>query len=44
LEKHFQQLPLQATNLGNHRFDDWLDDISPKAPDGWLGEESVETI
>ena len=34
LEEYFQQQPLQATSLGDHRFDSQLDDISPKARAG----------
>ena len=36
LDEYFQQQPLQATSLGDHRFDSQLDDISPKARAGWL--------
>jgi uncharacterized protein (DUF885 family) len=36
LDEHFRQLPLEATGLGDHRFDNLLDDISPKARDAWL--------
>jgi uncharacterized protein (DUF885 family) len=36
LEETFQQRPLDATMLGDHRFDHLLDDISPKARAGWL--------
>lgn len=36
LEEHFQQQPLAATTLGDHRFDNQLDDISPEARAGWL--------
>lgn len=36
LEEHFRQQPLQATSLGDHRFDGRLDDISPRAREGWL--------
>jgi uncharacterized protein (DUF885 family) len=31
LEEEFKQRPLEATRLGDHRFDDRLDDISPEA-------------
>ena len=31
LEDEFQRRPLEATRLGDHRFDDRLDDISPEA-------------
>jgi uncharacterized protein (DUF885 family) len=36
LDDHFQRQPLEATRLGDHRFDNRLDDISKKARDGWL--------
>lgn len=36
LERHFRQRPLEATQLGDHRFDHLLDDISPEARAGWL--------
>src|SRR5215471_291709 len=36
LEQEFRQRPLEATRLGDHRFDALLDDISSKARDGWL--------
>jgi hypothetical protein len=36
LDEYFQQQPLAATRLGDHRFDNLLDDISPKAREGWL--------
>ena len=35
LEQVFQQRPLAATALGDHRFDAKLDDISPDARAGW---------
>lgn len=35
LEEHFRQRPLDATRLGDHRFDHLLDDISRKAQDDW---------
>jgi uncharacterized protein (DUF885 family) len=36
LDEHFRRQPLEATELGDHRFDNLLDDISPSARDGWL--------
>jgi uncharacterized protein (DUF885 family) len=36
LDEHFRQQPMDATGLGDHRFDGLLDDISPQARDGWL--------
>jgi hypothetical protein len=36
LDEYFRQQPLAATQLGDHRFDNLLDDISPKAREGWL--------
>src|SRR5438093_655228 len=36
LEEHFRRRPLEATQLGDHRFDHLLDDVSPKAREGWL--------
>ena len=38
LEETFQQRPLDATMLGDHRFDHLLDDISPTARAGWLAQ------
>jgi len=35
LEQRFVQKPLDATSLGDHRFDARLDDISPGAREGW---------
>ena len=35
LDQHFAQRPTDATALGDHRFDGELDDISPKAREGW---------
>jgi uncharacterized protein (DUF885 family) len=35
LEEEFRSRPLEATRLGDHRFDHLLDDISPKARAGW---------
>src|SRR5690349_18809827 len=35
LDEHFRQRPLDATQLGDHRFDNLLDDISPAARAGW---------
>ena len=36
LEEVFKLRPLEATQLGDHRFDALLDDISPEARAGWL--------
>jgi uncharacterized protein (DUF885 family) len=36
LEEVFKLRPLDATQLGDHRFDSQLDDISPEARAGWL--------
>jgi uncharacterized protein (DUF885 family) len=35
LEEEFRQRPLEATRLGDHRFDHLLDDVSPKARASW---------
>jgi uncharacterized protein (DUF885 family) len=36
LDRRFRQQPLEATALGDHRFDSLLDDISKPAREGWL--------
>jgi len=36
LDAHFQQQPMEATRLGDHRFDHLLDDLSPAAQAAWL--------
>jgi uncharacterized protein (DUF885 family) len=36
LEESFQMRPLDATRLGDHRFNDQLDDLSARARQGWL--------
>ncbi len=36
LEEEFRQRPLEATRLGDHRFDHLLDDVSPTARAGWV--------
>ncbi|MHB8522419.1 MAG: DUF885 domain-containing protein [Limisphaerales bacterium] len=36
LEEHFRQQPVDATRLGDHRFDNRLDDLSPKARASWV--------
>ena len=43
LEERFIQKPLDATSLGDHRFDARLDDISPGAREGWKALEK-ETL
>lgn len=35
LDEQFAQRPLDATRLGDHRFDHRLDDVSPRARQGW---------
>ncbi len=46
LEKYFVQQPLSATRLGDHRFDNQLDDISKQARDGWvaLARETLKKL
>jgi len=36
LDEHFRQRPVEATRLGDHRFDNLLDDLFPKSRDGWV--------
>ena len=36
LDEHFRRQPLEATGLGDHRFDHLLDNISPRARESWL--------
>lgn len=36
LEEAFRRRPLEATRLGDHRYDHLLDDISAKARAGWI--------
>jgi uncharacterized protein (DUF885 family) len=36
LEGHFRQQPLDATRLGDHRFDHLLDDLSRPAREAWV--------
>ena len=36
LDEYLRQRPLEATRLGDHRFDAYMDDISKPARDGWL--------
>ncbi len=38
LEETFRLRPLDATILGDHRFDHLLDDVSPTARAGWLSQ------
>src|SRR5262249_15034618 len=43
LDEEFRQRPLLATQLGDHRFDHLLDDLSPKARAAWL-ERTRQTL
>jgi uncharacterized protein (DUF885 family) len=43
LEEDFRQRPLEATRLGDHRFDDVLDDLSLKARKAWA-KRLAETL
>jgi uncharacterized protein (DUF885 family) len=36
LEAHFREQPMEATRLGDHRFDNLLDDLSRPAQEAWL--------
>jgi uncharacterized protein (DUF885 family) len=38
LEQYFKQQPLQATRLGDHRFDHLLEDLTPKARLEWTAQ------
>jgi len=46
LEQRFHQQPLDATQLGDHRFDALLDDISPAARESWrnLSKETLAEL
>jgi uncharacterized protein (DUF885 family) len=39
LNELFRERPLEATRLGDHRFDDRLDDLSPKARAAWTDRQ-----
>jgi uncharacterized protein (DUF885 family) len=41
LDRDFKERPLEATRLGDHRFDHLLDDVSPKARAGWLARNKT---
>lgn len=43
LEESFQLRPLEATRLGDHRFDNLLGDLSPEARKSWV-EHSRKTL
>jgi uncharacterized protein (DUF885 family) len=43
LDESFHQQPMLATQLGDHRFDDRLDDLSPKARQAWT-EHTRKTL
>src|SRR5437016_137812 len=36
LEKYFRQRPLEATRMGEHRFDSQLEELTPEARAKWL--------
>ena len=36
LDAHFREQPMEATRLGDHRFDNLLDDLSRPAREAWL--------
>ena len=36
LEAHFREQPIEATRLGDHRFDNLLDDLSRPAQEAWV--------
>ena len=38
LERYFRTQPVAATQLGEHRFDDQLEDLSKVSRDGWLAD------
>src|SRR2546421_12550398 len=40
LDELFRMRPLEATRLGDHRFDHLLDDISPRARTAWVAHAS----
>jgi uncharacterized protein (DUF885 family) len=46
LEQHFRQQPLAATELGDHRFDHLLGDVSPAARKEWaaLDQKTLEEL
>src|SRR5262249_32946534 len=39
LDRAFRDQPLMATRLGDHRFDDSLDDLSPQARESYVGRD-----
>jgi uncharacterized protein (DUF885 family) len=43
LDEEFKRRPLEATQLGDHRFDDRLDDLSAKAQEAWV-EHTRKTL
>ncbi|MBX3443837.1 MAG: DUF885 domain-containing protein [Planctomyces sp.] len=46
LEKWMEQRPLDATMLGDHRYDDRLEDVSPEAREEWvrLTRETLDAL
>src|SRR5205807_5898784 len=43
LDQRFQLRPMSATEMGDHRFDAQLEDLSPKARKKWL-EQTRKTL
>src|SRR5262249_45207321 len=43
LDEEFRRRPLEATRLGDHRFDHLLDDVSAKARSAWK-ERTAKTL
>ncbi len=46
LDSYFKLRPVEATRLGDHRFDDQIEDVSPAARAGWLAltQETLQQL